>query len=183
MIWCDVRDVASECLQGFDAVLHLAGLSNDPLGDLNPQSTYDINHLASVRLARLAKASGVKRFVFASSCSNYGASGDDYLDEGASPSFLPLCTISIQLSSTSILGVPYLPMIAGFLPHLPAQVVVDRPYLVPPRSETHGIRPAEIVVAAGHNDPHWRPHQSRKPLEHRNSHSSGRLIGVTLAEL
>ena len=83
MIWCDVRDVAADALRGFDAVLHLAGLSNDPLGDLSPRTTYEINHLASVALARLAKASGVGRFVFASSCSNYGASGDDYLDEEA----------------------------------------------------------------------------------------------------
>jgi nucleoside-diphosphate-sugar epimerase len=83
MIWCDVRDVAADALRGFDAVLHLAGLSNDPLGDLSPQTTYEINHRASVALARLAKASGVERFVFASSCSNYGASGDGYLDEEA----------------------------------------------------------------------------------------------------
>lgn len=82
-IWCDVRGVAADCLAGFDAVLHLAGLSNDPLGDLNPKVTYDINHEGSVRLAQLAKASGVERFVFASSCSNYGASGDGYLDENA----------------------------------------------------------------------------------------------------
>jgi len=79
----DVRDVQLEHLKGFDAVLHLAGLSNDPLGDLNPQCTYDINHLASVRLARLAKQAGVSRFVFSSSCSNYGAAGDDILDEAA----------------------------------------------------------------------------------------------------
>jgi nucleoside-diphosphate-sugar epimerase len=82
-IWSDVRDVAADCLRSFDAVLHLAGLSNDPLGDLNPKITYDINHAASVRLARLAKTCGVQRFVFASSCSNYGASGDGYLDEDA----------------------------------------------------------------------------------------------------
>jgi nucleoside-diphosphate-sugar epimerase len=63
--------------------MHLAGLSNDPLGDLNPQVTYDINHLASVRLAKLAKRAGVKRFIFSSSCSNYGAAGDDLLDESA----------------------------------------------------------------------------------------------------
>jgi nucleoside-diphosphate-sugar epimerase len=59
----------------------MAALSNDPLGNLNPQLTYDINHLASVHLARLAKAAGVERFVFASSCSTYGAAGDDFLDE------------------------------------------------------------------------------------------------------
>ncbi len=79
----DVRDVQMEELRGFDAVLHLAGISNDPLGDLAPETTYSINHQASVRLARLAKQAGVSRFVFSSSCSNYGAAGDDYLDESA----------------------------------------------------------------------------------------------------
>ncbi|HEX6545666.1 MAG TPA: SDR family oxidoreductase [Bryobacteraceae bacterium] len=77
----DVRDVELEDLKGFDAVLHLAGLSNDPLGDLNPQLTYEINHLASVRLAELAKQAGVERFVFSSSCSNYGAGGEEMLNE------------------------------------------------------------------------------------------------------
>ncbi len=71
----DIRDVTIEDVQGFDAVLHLAGLSNDPLGDLNANLTYDINHLASVRLAELAKQAGVERFIFSSSCSNYGAGG------------------------------------------------------------------------------------------------------------
>jgi nucleoside-diphosphate-sugar epimerase len=79
----DVRTVEPEDLRGFDAVVHLAALSNDPLGDLNPQLTYEINHLASVRLAQVAKASGVPRFVFASSCSNYGAAGDAPVDESA----------------------------------------------------------------------------------------------------
>jgi nucleoside-diphosphate-sugar epimerase len=77
----DVRDVTIEDVEGFDAILHLAGLSNDPLGDLNPELTYEINHLASVRLAKLAKEAGVKRFVFSSSCSNYGAGGEDLLTE------------------------------------------------------------------------------------------------------
>ena len=63
--------------------MHLAALSNDPLGNLDPDLTYDINHLASVRLAELAKAAGVKRFVFSSSCSTYGAAGDAFLDETA----------------------------------------------------------------------------------------------------
>jgi len=77
----DVRAVEVEDLRGFDAVVHLAALSNDPLGDLNPQLTYDVNHLASVRLATLAKQAGVARFVFASSCSNYGAAGDAPVNE------------------------------------------------------------------------------------------------------
>jgi len=80
----DVRDLSQADLEGFDAVVHLAALSNDPLGNLDSQLTYDINHLASVKLAKLAKAAGVQRFVFASSCSTYGAAGDDFLDETAS---------------------------------------------------------------------------------------------------
>ncbi|HUU70449.1 MAG TPA: SDR family oxidoreductase [Planctomycetota bacterium] len=77
----DVRDVEPDDLKGFDAVCHLAGLSNDPLGNLNPELTYEINYHASVRLAELARDAGVRRFVFSSSCSNYGASGDQILTE------------------------------------------------------------------------------------------------------
>jgi nucleoside-diphosphate-sugar epimerase len=80
----DIRHVTPHDLQGFDAVVHLAALSNDPLGCLNEQCTYDINHLGSVHLARMAKAAGVPRFLFASSCSLYGATGgDDFLTENA----------------------------------------------------------------------------------------------------
>lgn len=79
----DVRDAELSDVSGFDAVLHLAGLSNDPLGDLNADLTYEINHQASVRLAQLAKEAGVKRFIFSSSCSNYGAAGNDILDENS----------------------------------------------------------------------------------------------------
>ena len=80
----DVRDVTAADFEGFDAVVHLAALSNDPIGDLNEQWTYDINLDASLRVARAAKDAGVARFVFASSCSMYGASGtDDLLDEAA----------------------------------------------------------------------------------------------------
>jgi len=77
----DVRDVTLRDLAGFDAVIHLAALSNDPLSDLNPEVTYDVNHRASVRLAALAKAAGVERFLLASSCSNYGQAGDNMIDE------------------------------------------------------------------------------------------------------
>jgi nucleoside-diphosphate-sugar epimerase len=80
----DLRDLAIGDVRGFDAVVHLAALSNDPLGNLNAGLTYDINHYSSVHLARLAKAAGVKRFVFSSSCSTYGAAGHDFLDESAS---------------------------------------------------------------------------------------------------
>jgi len=77
----DLRNLAPADLEGFDAVVHLAALSNDPVGNLNPQLTYDINHLASLNLAKLAKEAGVMRFIFASSCSTYGAAGDEFLDE------------------------------------------------------------------------------------------------------
>lgn len=79
----DLRDVEREHVEGFDAVIHLAALSNDPLGDLNPEVTYEINHAASVRLARLAKDAGVRRFLYSSSCSSYGKAGDDLVDESA----------------------------------------------------------------------------------------------------
>jgi nucleoside-diphosphate-sugar epimerase len=79
----DIRDICASELHDFDAIIHLAALSNDPLGDLNPEVTYAINHQASVRLARLAKRAGVSRFIFSSSCSIYGAAGEDMLDESA----------------------------------------------------------------------------------------------------
>ena len=79
----DLREVERPDLDGIEAVVHLAALSNDPLGDLDPDLTYEINHRASLRLAELARDSGAGRFLFSSSCSNYGAAGDDYLDETA----------------------------------------------------------------------------------------------------
>jgi nucleoside-diphosphate-sugar epimerase len=79
----DVRDVTPHDVEGHDAIIHLAGLSNDPLGDYDPSLTDDINCQGSVKLARIAKQVGVRRFVFASSCSNYGAAGDQFLTEDA----------------------------------------------------------------------------------------------------
>jgi nucleoside-diphosphate-sugar epimerase len=79
----DLRDVQIDQLVGYDAILHLAALSNDPLSNLDPELTYEINHRASVRLAHLAKQAGVPRFIFSSSCSLYGAAGDEFLDETA----------------------------------------------------------------------------------------------------
>jgi len=79
----DIRDVEKADLAGVEAIVHLAALSNDTLGDLNPDLTYEINHAASVRLAVMAKEVGISRFVFASSCSNYGAAGDGLQDETA----------------------------------------------------------------------------------------------------
>lgn len=87
-IQTDTRDFSAaklslDELSQFDAIIHLAGLSNDPLGDYRPHLTQDINYLASVNLAQMAKQAGVKRFLFASSCSNYGAAGQDFLDESS----------------------------------------------------------------------------------------------------
>jgi len=82
-IQADVREPLVEFLRGSDAVVHLAALSNDPLGNLNARLTREINHRASVRLAQAAKRAGVPRFVFASSCSLYGIAGDGMLDESA----------------------------------------------------------------------------------------------------
>ncbi len=79
----DFRRLAASDFRGFDAIVHFGALSNDPLGNLDPQLTYDINHHASVHMAELAKSAGVTRFVFSSSCSTYGAAGDDFLDESA----------------------------------------------------------------------------------------------------
>lgn len=79
----DIRDVQPEDLAGFDAVIHLAAVSNDPVGDLNPDVTYEINHLASVRLARASRSARVSRFLYSSSCSLYGASGSSPVDEQA----------------------------------------------------------------------------------------------------
>jgi nucleoside-diphosphate-sugar epimerase len=78
----DIRDVDPRHLEGFDVVVHLAALSNDPLGDLSAALTAEINHAATVRLARAAKQAGVPRFIFSSSCSVYGAAGEDLIDEG-----------------------------------------------------------------------------------------------------
>ncbi len=77
----DLRNVSLEDLKGFDAVVHLAELSNDPLGQLNPKITYKINHEGSVGLAKLCKQAGIKRFVYASSCSVYGVGNEDFKTE------------------------------------------------------------------------------------------------------
>ena len=77
----DIRDVTPEDLEGFDAVIHLAAISNDPIGHLNPEATYAVNAHGAVHMAKMAKAAGVPRFLFSSSCSLYGAAGDKPVDE------------------------------------------------------------------------------------------------------
>lgn len=88
MIERDTRDVTADDLAGADAVIHLAAISNDPIGHLNPQITYDVNHHASVHLAKVAKKAGVGRYLFSSSCSLYGKGGDGEVDENGQ--FLPV---------------------------------------------------------------------------------------------
>ena len=101
----DVRDVTSEDLAGFDAVVHFAALSNDPIGSLNESWTYDINLHGSVRLAQAAREAGVGRFVFASSCSMYGASGTNAaLDEHAELRPLTAYAESKVAAESEILG-------------------------------------------------------------------------------
>jgi nucleoside-diphosphate-sugar epimerase len=83
-LYKDLRLVEPADFEGFDAVIHLAELSNDPLGQNRPEVTFKINHEGSLRIARAAKGAGVARFVYASSCSVYGVgSGGDFLDESS----------------------------------------------------------------------------------------------------
>ncbi len=90
----DIRDVEKKDLEGYDAVIHLAALSNDPLGNLNAKLTHEINFEGTLRVATLAKEAGVKRYLFSSSCSTYGSAGDDFLDESAD--FNPVTPYAVE---------------------------------------------------------------------------------------
>jgi nucleoside-diphosphate-sugar epimerase len=98
----DIRDVELSDLKEIDAIIHLCALSNDPLGDLNPKITYEINHEASVRLAKLAKKAGIRRFVFSSSCSVYGASTAEVVNEESEVNPITPYAVSKVLSEKSI---------------------------------------------------------------------------------
>jgi nucleoside-diphosphate-sugar epimerase len=130
----DIRDVTLQDLQGFDSVIHLAALCNDPLGDLNPEWTYEINHVASVRLARLARDAGVRRFLYASSCSLYGTTAKELRTEEAQ--LCPLTPYAISKARTEedvakLAGEGFSPVFMrnatayGVSPHLRADLVLN----------------------------------------------------------
>ena len=131
----DVRDVEVEHLRGFDAVVHLAAISNDPVGHLDPARTFEINNLGSVRIARSAKEAGIERFIFASSCSLYGAaSPDDLLTESAP--FNPVTPygeskVLAERAITELADDDFSPVflrnatVYGFSPHLRLDLVVN----------------------------------------------------------
>ncbi len=81
----DFRSISESALVGFDSVVHLAALSNDPLSNLDPELTHQVNHREAALFARKARSAGVPRFVFSSTCSVYGRQGDEMIDEGAAP--------------------------------------------------------------------------------------------------
>jgi len=153
----DLRDVSVEQLAGFDAVIHLAALSNDPLGALEPQITYDINHSASVRLARLAKEAGVSRFLYASTCSVYGAAGEELVTEDAP--LRPLTPyaeskVRVEDDVADMADADFSPVFLrnatafGFSPRLRADIVLNN--LV-----GHAVLSGEVLVLSDGTP--WRP--------------------------
>ncbi|MBJ7338670.1 SDR family oxidoreductase [Mycolicibacterium sp.] len=130
----DLRDVTVTQLRGFDAVIHLAALSNDPLGALAPEITYAVNHHASVRLARLAKEAGVRRFLYASTCSVYGAAGTDLVTEDAELHPITPYAISkvrVEDDVAALADCDFVPVFLrnatafGFSPRLRADIVLN----------------------------------------------------------
>lgn len=99
----DIRDVSEKDMKGIDAVIHLAALPNDPACDLNPAVTYDINYLATLQLAIAAKRAGVKKFIYASSCSVFGVKGEEIINEGDRPSPITPYGVSKLNSEISLL--------------------------------------------------------------------------------
>lgn len=153
----DLRDVTAQQLAGFDAVIHLAALSNDPLGEVEPQVTYDINHHASTRLARAAKDAGVGRFLYASTCSVYGAAGDDLVTEEAP--MRPVTPyaeskVRVEADLTDLADDDFTPVFLrnatafGFSPRLRADIVLNN--LV-----GHAVLTGEVLVLSDGTP--WRP--------------------------
>ncbi|GEE00358.1 NAD-dependent dehydratase [Gordonia spumicola] len=153
----DLRDVTVDMLDGFDAVIHLAALSNDPLGALAPDLTHDINHRASTRLARLAKNAGVSRFLYASTCSVYGAAGDGLVSEDAPLRPLTPYAVSkvrVEDDLAALASGDFVPVFLrnatafGFSPRLRADIVLNN--LV-----GHALLTGRITVMSDGTP--WRP--------------------------
>lgn len=153
----DLRDVDLEDLSGFDVVVHLAALSNDPLGALAPEITHDINHYASARLARLAKEAGVSRFLYASTCSVYGAAGDDLVTEDTP--LRPLTPyaeskVRVEDDAAAIEDNHFSPVFLrnatafGFSPRLRADIVLNN-------LTGHAVLSGEVLVLSDGTP--WRP--------------------------
>ncbi|MGK2316627.1 NAD-dependent epimerase/dehydratase family protein [Gordonia rhizosphera NBRC 16068] len=153
----DLRDVTADQLTGFDAIIHLAALSNDPLGSLAPEITHDINHHASVRLATLAKQVGVGRFLYASTCSVYGSAGEDLVTEDAP--LRPLTPyaeskVRVEDDLAAIADTGFTPVFLrnatafGFSPRLRADIVLNN--LV-----GHAVLTGEVRVLSDGTP--WRP--------------------------
>jgi nucleoside-diphosphate-sugar epimerase len=109
----DLRNIVATDLQDHDAVVHLAELSNDPLGQNNPEVTYKINHLGSVALAEMARTLGIKRFVYTSSCSVYGAGTGDFLDESSAPNpqtAYAACKVLVERDVGKMAGADFCPV-------------------------------------------------------------------------
>ncbi|GAA1479676.1 SDR family oxidoreductase [Gordonia sinesedis] len=153
----DLRDVTPQDLAGIDAVIHLAALSNDPLGSLAPEITHDINHHGSVRLAKAAKAAGVSRFLYASTCSVYGAAGDGLVNEDAPlRPVTPYAESKVRVEGdvTDIADSGFTPVFLrnatafGFSPRLRADIVLNN--LV-----GHAVLTGEVLVLSDGTP--WRP--------------------------
>lgn len=167
----DLRDLTVEHLTGFDAVIHLAALSNDPLGALAPEITYDINHHASVRLAALAKEAGVQRFLYASTCSVYGAAGDGLVSEEAPLRPLtPYAESKVRVESdvTDLADSGFSPVFLrnatafGFSPRLRADIVLNN--LV-----GHAVLSGEVLVLSDGTP--WRPLVHAQDIASANVHA------------
>ncbi|WP_329070933.1 NAD-dependent epimerase/dehydratase family protein [Amycolatopsis sp. NBC_01480] len=166
-ITVDLRDVRPEQLEGFDAVIHLAALSNDPLGSLAPQLTYDINHHASVRLAQLAKDAGVGRYLYASTCSVYGASGGGGLVDEDAP-LRPVTPyaeskVRVEADVSKLADDSFTPVYMrnatafGFSPRLRADIVLNN-------LTAHAFLSGEVLVLSDGTP--WRPLVHAKDIAH-----------------
>lgn len=153
----DLREVTARQLEGFDAVIHLAALSNDPLGNLAPGITYDINHHAAVRLAAAAKQAGVGRFLYSSTCSVYGAAGDRLVAEDATLAPVTPYAVSkvrVEAELDDLADASFCPVSLrnatafGFSPRLRADIVLNN--LV-----GHALLTGEVLVLSDGTP--WRP--------------------------